>query len=459
MKDSLCPPQIFRAYDIRGKIGEEITPERVRRIAHTYAARFFDRPPRLVLGHDLRESSRALAEAAIEGLLAAGAEVWDVGEVPSPLVYFAIGRWGADGGVVVTASHLPPEYNGLKLRMGDGPFYGDSLQQLYQATLDAPPGRPGGRAAKRDIYAEYFPTALKYLKLDRPVRTVLDLGNGAGSLTARRLLRELGCEADILFGEPDGGRFLGRGPDPLAPGALGALSKRVVETRAEVGLAIDADGDRLAVVDESGQEVSPDRALLPLIREALSRGERVFVTEVRCTRSTIRYVEEKGGRVEMAKCGYPFILDRMRETSAVMGFETTGHYYFRNPDIKFDDAVFAAGLLLGALSRAQETISQIIASAPTYYTSDELRWPCSDETKFLVVKRLVEEYAREFDVITEDGVRVERPEGWALVRASNTAPEITMRWEGDSPDSRDAIGQELQERVRRVMKEIMGTNP
>lgn len=431
----------------------------MRRIAQTFAGRFFHRPPRLVVGRDLRQSSEALAEAAIEGLLAAGAEVWDVGQVPSPLVYFAIGRWGADGGIVVTASHLPPEYNGLKLRMGDGPFYGDSLRQLYEATLDTPPARPGGRATKRNIYGEYFPTALKYLKLDRPVCAVLDLGNGAGCLTAPKLFSDLGCQANVLFGEPDGGRFLGRGPDPLAPGALDALCRRVVETGAEIGLAIDADGDRLAVVDEKGQVISPDRALLPLVREALDGGERTFVTEVRCTRSTIRYVQERGGRVEMAKCGYPFILDRMRETDAIMGFETTGHYYFRNPDIKFDDAVFAAGLLLAALSRAQETISQIIASAPTYYTSEEVRWPCADERKFLVVERLVEEYAREFDVITEDGVRVERPEGWALVRASNTAPEITMRWEGDSPDSRDAIGQELQERVRRVMKEVIGTNP
>ncbi|MCX7600089.1 MAG: hypothetical protein N2512_14670, partial [Armatimonadetes bacterium] len=343
------------------------------------------------------------------------------------------------------------------LRMGDGPFYGDSLQQLYQATLDVPPVRPGGQVVRRDIYAEYFPTAIRYLGLGRPVRVVLDLGNGAGCLTAPRLLCELGCEADVLFGEPDGGQFRGRGPDPLAPGALDALCKRVIETGAEVGLAIDADGDRLGVVDETGQVISSDRALLPLIREALEQGERVFVTEVRCTRSTIRYVEQRGGRMEMAKCGYPFILDRMRETGAVMGFETTGHYYFRNPDIKFDDAVFAAGLLLGALSRTQETVSEIIASAPTYYTSDELRWHCSDEKKFKVVERLVEEYSREYEVITEDGVRVERPDGWALVRASNTAAEITMRWEGDSPESREAIGRELQERVRRVMEEVAGS--
>lgn len=448
------PRHIFRAYDIRGTIGDEITPERVRLIAQVFATRFFNPSPKLVLGRDLRESSKALAEAAMDGLLAAGAEVWDVGVAPSPLVYFAIGRWGADGGLVITASHLPPDHNGLKLRLGDGPFYGDSLQELYKAALEPPQVRGGGRLVARDVYAEYFPAALTYLKLHRPVRLVLDLGNGAGCLTAPALFERLGCKPEILFGEPDGGRFKGRGPDPLAEGALRALCERVVQSGAEAGLAIDADGDRLAVVDEKGSPISADRALLPLIREALAQGEKHFVSDVRCSRSTIRYIEERGGHLAMAKCGYPFILDKMRKLSAAIGFETTGHYYFRNPDIKFDDAVFAAALLVGALSRSQEPLSQIIASAPLFCTSDELRWHCDDAVKFKVVERLTEEYAREFEVIIEDGVRVEKPEGWALVRASNTAPEITMRWEGDSPESRDAIGQELQQRVRRVMDEV-----
>jgi len=452
------PDTIFRAYDIRGTLGEEITPERLALVARVFVQGFL-RPggpehPRVVLGRDLRASSEEIAHAVREGLVQAGAEVWDIGVVPTPLSYFVMGRWQATGGVMITASHNPPEFNGMKVRVGDRPFYAKCLQELREAALDPPDPVGGGWVVQRDPYAEYFEVALGYVRLARPLRVALDLGNGAGALTAVRLIEELGCELDLLFPEPDGGQFRGRGPDPTKEGALDALCGRVRELGADMGLAIDADGDRLVTVDETGTEVSCDRAVIPLCRHFLDEGHKSFVADARCTRSAIEDIEARGGRLRKAACGYPFILAAMHEENAVFGFETTGHYFHDNPDVRFDDASFSAAFLCMVLSRTRESLSSLIASAPTYHTSDDVRWECDDHAKFRVVERLTEEYAREFEVDTTDGVRVERPEGWALVRASNTAPEITMRWEGKTEEARDEIGRELQARVRAVMDEL-----
>jgi phosphomannomutase/phosphoglucomutase len=452
---SCCPPQeIFRAYDIRGLVGEEITPAVVEVIARTYAARFLGPQARVVLGRDARESSAELAEAAKAGLVAAGAEVWDVGLVPTPLAYFVMGRWGASGGIVITASHNPPQYNGMKLRLRDQPFYGQQLQELWRATLEPPAAQSGGRVIERDAYAEYFDTAARYVTLARPFKLVLDVGNGAAALTAPQLLERVGCELEVLFGELDGGQFSGRGPNPTQKGALEPLAQRVRQVGAEMGVAIDADGDRLVVVDESGAPVAPDHAAIPICRDLLARQPEVIVSEVRCSRSTIEDVQAHGGTLEMRPCGYPFILAGMRERQGAFGFEKTGHYYFRNPDIKFDDATFATAMLVATLTRGRETLGQILASAPVYYASDEVRWACPDELKFRVVEEVARAYAREHQVITIDGVRVELPEGWGLVRASNTAAELVMVWEGKTPAARDALGASLCARVREVMEQL-----
>ncbi len=448
------PQNIFRAYDIRGILGKEITPERLQVIARTFVQGYLGPRPKVVLGRDLRASSAELADAVREGLIQAGAQIWDIGVVPTPLSYFVMGRWQADGGIMVTASHNPPEYNGMKVRLGDRPFFGDSLQELYARACNPPAPVGGGACLRRDPFPEYFEVLLSYVCLQRPLKLVLDLGNGAGALTAPKVLRDLGCDVELLFPEADGGQFRGRGPNPMKAGALVPLAARVRDSRAELGLAIDADGDRLAVVDAQGREITCDRAVIPLCRHALANGPATFVADVRCTRSAIEYVQARGGKLEMAACGYPFILKRMAETDALLGFETTGHYFHRNPDIKFDDATFSAALLCQVLSGTNETIGDIVASAPTYFTADEERLECDDSLKFHVVEELKAEYAREFEVITIDGVRVERPEGWALVRASNTAAEIAMRWEGKTEEIRDAIGAELKSRVASVMARV-----
>ncbi len=445
---------IFRAYDIRGTVGDQITPEVFYTIARAYASHF-EKPSEttIVVGRDLRESSEMLQDSVTEGLVDSGCHVIDIGQVPTPLLYFAIGHWNADGGLAVTASHKPPEFNGMKLREGEWPFFGDDLQRLYEQAVKGNFPSGSGHCEKRDIYPDYFQIAADRLDLQRPVKVVLDVGNGAATLTAPRLLEDIGADVDAMFTDPDG-TFPNRPPDPLKIENIAALARRVQETDAELGIAIDADGDRVAVVDDCGEMIWPDAYVLPICHRILDQGSATFVTEVRCSQSLIDDVQSRGGTMEMRACGYPYILDGMRETGAAMGFETTGHCYFADPYIKFDDASLAAGKLLEALSALDRNIRQIVGDAPTYYTADEQRMDCPDEYKFEVADRVAEMYSNH-EMLTVDGARILFDDGWALIRASNTGAELVMRWEADTPEGRDRIGQELLERVRRARDTLM----
>ncbi|NLO73302.1 MAG: phosphomannomutase/phosphoglucomutase [candidate division WS1 bacterium] len=453
--------EIFRAYDIRGEIGGQISREVFRRIAQAYGSwlsRELERPAHVLLGRDLRTSSAELSAGVAEGLQACGCRVTDIGQTPTPVLYFAIDCWGADGGLGVTASHKPPEFNGLKIRRGSGPFYGESLQALYREAVEGDFLDGRGFYEERDIWPEYFAAAESQLQAGaaRGMRAVLDLGNGCGTFNARRLLEHLGCQLEVMFEAPDGS-FPNRPPDPLTLEGIRKCAERVRATGADLGLAVDADGDRIAVVDESGEMIWPDRYVTPLCRAALEEGPATFVTEVRCTRALIEDVEARGGKVEMRACGYPFILQGIADTQAVLGFETTGHCYFNNPLIKYDDAAFAAARLLESLAATGQTLRRIVDSLPVYYTAPEERLDCSDETKFAVVDRIRDYYRGKRPMLEVDGARIEFPEGWALIRASNTGAELVLRWEGRTEEVRDHIGNELREQARAAMKSCGGS--
>jgi len=361
---SLLPqigPEIFRAYDIRGEVGPQINPHVVRTIARAYGSRFPDpTAATVVIGRDVRESSEELCQAAAEGLLSCGCHVIDIGQCPTPIVYFAIGLWQADGGMGITASHRPPQYNGIKVRWGEWPFYGDQLQELYQQAVAGEFAQGDGSYEERDVWPEYFDIAAAQVPGDCSLRVVLDVGNGCGTFNAPRLLEAIGCEVEVLFPEPDG-TFPNRSPNPLSKEAMSQCAQRVVETGADLGVAIDADGDRVSVVDDTGAIVWPDNYVIPLCQEALAEGPATIVTEVRCSQATIDQVERWGGEIEMAACGYPFILDGMRRLNSPLGFETSGHCYFGNPYIKFDDAAYAAARLVVSLSQQDRTLREIVA--------------------------------------------------------------------------------------------------
>ncbi len=275
-------PHVFHAYDIRGTVGDQLTPDSVRVIARAFGTQFrqaHERPV-LVVGRDLRASSQEFAAVAMEALRATGCDVIDVGECPTPVVYFAIGQWGAHGGLGITASHNPPQYNGMKLRWGDGPYYGDQLQELYQAAAAGDFASGAGTYERRDVWPEYFATTHRQLSLSRPMKLVLDVGNGCGALTAPQLLRDLGCEVEVLYPEPNG-LFPHRSPDPLVPSHIEVLRQRVLATGAELGVAIDADGDRIAVIDHTGQFLMPDLYMVPICEDVLRAGPATIVSEVR----------------------------------------------------------------------------------------------------------------------------------------------------------------------------------
>ena len=445
-------PNIFRAYDIRGTVGENITPEVVRTITHGFGSVLASGSgATVVLGRDLRTSSEELSGAAAEGLREAGCDVLDIGQVPVPLVYFAAGRWACAGGVGITASHKPPQFNGLKLRLGDRPYYGDQLQELRERCEAGRFNQGAGSYTQRDIFEEYFEVVRSKFDGSAGLSICLDLGNGAGTFTAPKLLEAAGAKLDIMFAEPDG-TFPNRPADPLENGALSKLSARVVEIGADVGMAIDADGDRLAVVDDRGTLIYPDRYVIPICGSILKRhGRATFVSEVRCSQTTIDYVHERGGKVLLAACGYPFILAEMSRVAAPLGFETTGHVFFADPDVKFDDASFCAANVARALGHLAQPLREILAQAPKYYTSEELRLDCPDEIKNQVVAEVIERLRGKHEMITVDGARVLYDGGWGLIRASNTGEELVMRFEGRTEAQRDQIADEVQQAVHEVM--------
>ena len=444
-------PNIFRAYDIRGVVGESVTADVVRMIARGYGSQLVARgPATIVIGRDLRPSSEELGAAVAEGLRACGCDVIDLGQVPIPLVYFAAGRWGCAGGVGVTASHKPAEFNGLKLRRGAAAYYGNDLQEL-RAFCERGRFRDGaGMYERRDVFPEYFETVEAKFEGDCGLSICLDIGNGCGGFTAPRLLRSLGCQVDMLFGEPDG-TFPNRPPDPLQPGAMKVLSARVVETGADLGMAIDADGDRLAVVDDRGALISPDKYAIVLCESILRQGPATFVSEVRCSQTTIDFVRERGGDIELAACGYPYILAEMERLGSPLGFETTGHIFFNDPDIRYDDASFCAARMAAALGGLEATLREVIASAPAYYTSEELRLECPDEIKSQVVAEVIARFEPDHEMNTVDGARIVFEGGWGLIRASNTGEELVMRFEGATEAACEDIATQVRDAVSEVM--------
>lgn len=456
-------PHIFHAYDIRGTVGDQLTPESVDLICRAFGSRYVREyapaRPVLVVGRDLRVSSQEFAAVAMEALRATGCDVIDIGECPTPVVYFAIGHWGCHGGLGITASHNPPQYNGMKLRWTDRPFHGEKLQELYQEALGGDFTSGTGSYERRDVWPEYFANTVPRLKLSRPMKVVLDVGNGCGTLTAPQLLAGIGCELEVLYPEPNG-NFPHRNPDPLVPAHIAVLRERVLASGADLGVAIDADGDRIAVIDHTGEFLMPDLYMVPICEDILREGPATLISEVRCSRAIIEFVQERGGTVEMAACGYPFILQRMAETDAAAGFETTGHCYFADPHIKFDDASFGAARLVASLSRSALPLHDLVKPLKERWVpSAEVRFTWADGTDPAQIGGYVEaakeRYRDRYEINETDGARVEMPEGWALFRASQTRPQLVVRWEGQGVANRDRIGEELLG----ILKDVTGRDP
>jgi phosphomannomutase len=460
-------PSMFREYDIRGFVDQNFTEPVLQRIGKAFGTFLAQRrspsdagPGTLAVGRDVRLSSARYAQALIAGLRGTGADIVDVGQVPTPLVYFAVNHLNTDAGAAVTASHNPPQYNGLKLRKRDEglpnglPLQPAEIQEVCRLASDGPFRQgAGGGLRQADVVEPYVAYVQDRIRLARRLIVVVDAGNGVAGPVATRVLQAIGCQVIPLYCEPDG-TFPNHMPDPLKPENLQDLIRQVKESGADLGIALDGDGDRLGVVDDQGQILEADRYLILLARNALrERPGASVVFDVKCSMALIEEIQRLGGQPVMSRTGYPNIMARRREVGAALAGELSGHMFFNDPVIDFDDGTFAAANLIQALAQEGAPLSQIVAALPRYYSTPEERFYCPDDQKFGVVDQLREAFRadpRVKEVVDLDGARVTLEGGWGLVRASNTEPALTTRFEAISPERTEEIRQDFLHRLAEI---------
>jgi phosphomannomutase/phosphoglucomutase len=436
--------EIFRQYDIRGIVGKDLTVEAARAIGAAYAAYLADHGASgaVVVSRDNRPSGPMLRDALIDGLTASGVDVVDIGVVPTPLNYWALHHVPCAGGIQITGSHNPPEYNGFKLSIGTGSMHGDDIQDLYQLTR-SPRGAPSSAGAVRyeAVIDRYIDDVVHRIgKLSRPMRIVYDCGNGAGALVAPQLMSALGAEGRGLFCESDG-TFPHHHPDPTVPENLKDLIRAVKEDRAEIGIAFDGDADRIGVVDGDGGIVWGDRILIIYARDVLERTGRgqPIIFDVKCSQALPAAIEAAGGKPVMWKTGHSLIKDKMREMNAPIAGEMSGHMFFSEGFYGHDDALYGAARLLRILADSGKTVKQALSDVPDFVSTPELRIEVPEEIKFGLVDNAVRYFRSKHDVIDVDGVRVLFGDGWGLIRASNTQPVIVARYEASTAERLAAI--------------------
>jgi phosphomannomutase len=460
-------PAIFRAYDIRGLVGSDLTEETLAILGRATGTYFKERGWRTcVVGRDARCSSPSFQQALIEGLLSTGQEVLDIGEVPTPVMYFAVEYLGTDSGVVISASHNPPEYNGVKLRQshpvyGSEPLYGQSLQDLCQITNRGQFVQGQGTLRSVDVRDAYTQSVVSLLRLPdtchqptRRPRVVLDGGNGVAGPVGYRILEAIGAEVIPLYLEPDG-TFPNHHPDPLKAHNLRDLVAAVQTHQADIGFALDGDGDRLGVVDRNGEIIWADRYLIVLAQYLLSQRPGAVVFDVKCSMVLEEAIRTFGGTPVMSKTGYASISAVMRETNAVLGGELSGHTFATYPGHYYDDGTFAAAHLLRALCALDQeraaagpstasssrlcSLTDILSPYPPLPSLMEDRLRFTDSTKFQVIDFVRQHFAGRYPLTEIDGVRVHFGDGWGIVRASNTEPVITTRFEATTEERVSAI--------------------
>ena len=441
-------PAIFREYDIRGIADTDLTDDVILAIGRAFGERLRDKGKSSVaVGRDVRLSSPRIRAALIEGLLEHGLRVIDVGQVPTPALYFAVLKTGADAGAMVTGSHNPIEYNGLKLSDGISSLHGPEIQDIGKRAMKAAAGGTRGTLETLNVDDEYLDDLASRIKLARPLKVVCDPGNGAASILGPAFLRKLGCDVDAIFDVPDG-RFPNHLPDPTVPKLMESLMARVKATGADLGIGFDGDADRVGAVDEKGRLLFGDQTLALYAADVLSRkpGSPV-IFEVKCSQGLVEWIQAKGGQPVMWKAGHSLIKAKMRETHAPLGGEMSGHMFFADEFPGYDDALYGAGRLLRIVAASSQRLSAMVDALPQakYVSTPELRYDCTDAAKFAIVDAVREYFRARYDVVDVDGVRVQFGDGWGLIRASNTQPVLVLRFEAKSRDRLQAIAREVSD--------------
>jgi phosphomannomutase len=428
---------IFKAYDIRGIVGSTIDEAFAEHLGRAFGSEAVLAGEKAVaVGRDGRLSGPALAAALVRGLASTGLDVVDIGAVTTPMLYYVAatrGKHGCHSGIQVTGSHNPKDYNGFKMVLAGRAIYGSDIQRLRQRIDAEVYTRRRGRSAKMDVLAEYSQRIVGDCKLARPMKIVVDSGNGIPGASAPGILRALGCDVTELYSEVDGD-FPNHHPDPSKPENLADLIRTVKRTGAELGLAFDGDGDRLGIVTKGGDIIYPDRQLMLLATDVLSRNPGgTVIFDVKCTQRLAPAIREAGGEPLMWKTGHSLIKAKMKEVGAPIAGEMSGHIFFGERWYGFDDATYTAARVLEILSRSADP-SAVLNALPTSYSTPELNVPCDEGEP----KRLVEQLQQDAqfpgaEVTTIDGVRADYPDGFGLIRGSNTTPVLVMRFEGHTP--------------------------
>jgi phosphomannomutase/phosphoglucomutase len=441
---------IFREYDIRGVVPGELNGEMAHDLGLAMGTYYHDRGARRIsVGHDCRLSSPDLSKGLIDGLMECGVQVVDVSMVPTPLLYFSLHHLETDGGVQITGSHNPPEFNGFKVCLGKATIYGEEIQEIRKISESGKFIRGKGTLGKADMNGPY----LRYLEGNIEPgpfkrRVVVDAGNGAGGPVAVEIYKRLGFEVFPLFCEPDG-RFPNHHPDPTIPENLEAMISKVRDVSADLGVAFDGDADRIGVVDREGNIIWGDQLMIIFSRDMLSRhaGAKI-IGEVKCSKVLYDDIEKHGGKGIMWKAGHSLIKSKMKEEGALLGGEMSGHIFFAERYFGFDDAVYAGARLLEILSRNEKTLKELLADVPKMANTPEIRIDCPDDRKFDIVAELAEEFKKDYDVIDVDGARVLFDGGWGLIRSSNTQPVLVLRFE--------ATDEKRLEEIRQIFMEKLG---
>jgi phosphomannomutase/phosphoglucomutase len=445
-------PHIFRAYDVRGLIGADVNPQVFEQVGRAYATLIRRRGGRrIAVGQDNRTSSHALKSSFVAGARAAGVDVVDIGLVTTPILYFATAHWRLDGGATITGSHNPIDYNGVKMvHRGAAPLTEDEIQWLRTAIERGDFERGAGGIETRSPRADYFATVTALVRLARPLKVVADPGNGVAGLYAPELLRRIGCDVIELHCESDGS-FPNHLPDPEDPANVVDLQEKVVETRADLGVAYDGDGDRVGIIDERGLRHEADLILVLLARDLLTRhpGAKV-VFDVKSSQLLTDDITKHGGVPVMWKTGHSHLKRKMREDGILLGGEVSGHMFFAENYYGVDDGLLASCKVLELVSRQPGPASTLFDSLPHLHATPELKAMCPDAEKFRVVDELAQELKRRYETIDIDGARVLFPGGgWGLVRASNTNPYLTLRFEARSEAEIDAMKRVIYDALKR----------
>ena len=440
-------PEIFKAYDIRGIVDKTLTEEAAERIGRALATTGKAKGvKRFVVGRDGRLSGPRLSKALARGLNAAGADVVDIGVVATPMVYFATHLFETGSGVMVTGSHNPPEYNGLKMMLAGDTLAAEAIQDLRRVVEAGKFEQGSGKLETADVSGPYLDRIASDVKLARPMTIAVDCGNGSPGAFAPKLYRRLGCEVIELFCDVDG-YFPNHHPDPSKPENLKDLVSELARTDAEVGLAFDGDGDRLGVVTKGGKIIYPDRQLMLFAEEVLSRNPGAqIIFDVKCTRNLFPWIRKHGGRPLLWKTGHSLIKSKLRETGAPLAGEMSGHVFFKDRWYGFDDGLYAGARMLELLSRVPDA-SALLEGLPDSISTPELNMKMEREgDNHRLIEKLQQQARFEgaSEVITIDGLRVEYPDGFGLMRASNTTPVLVLRFEADTQPALDRIQRDFK---------------